>query len=1652
MKELTEYRKRMRAARRKQARWEQGVEQRRNLLRQRQAQLARSLRLGQAGKGAARKLQREIRALEGRLERELRSAAGLPTASFGLLEAEALPPTPWELVEGLDDRLPFLLLPLRIETRFMAVEGRKQLWVRIFPDDIAIHTHEPHLTRDEAEAGKTYWREIWRARQAAAPPGGGAQKRQAMEKGAWRALAEAYGGARAAWIKGETRPTSLQVAAVEDLQFPEFPAETLKAESWSQAPRSKVMPDRFVVMGFSGGREVFRQAGSPIPDPLILGPDPQAGEADFQQQGGELQVGDKIAWIYDFEQAVQAGMGVRIDLEPPFDTRGLSRVIVLGLRLSADEKECQALAEELFENHTFAPDGLSLVPQGTPTNNTERQGSGFSTSDPGAEASFENERAGLLFEPVNDPLEKRDGQRLVEGLGLRHRFFQRIPHAGGTDARQALLMGRALWYGTLGYYLEEMLDLSLDRIGQIRSFFWENVTGRGLLPALRAGAQPYGLLLTSDFQRWKWSPQADGEQLPGLEDLYAELGKLETAMSALIPAAARVGGPGDPSQNLLNTLGQQASSVEFYRRHAVGLEYLWNYEVFNFNPANPADFQGRQMMNNLAEIARSLAVEVKIERSVLPGIFNLSFFKRHDLIQDPLVDDIPAEEVEKLSETKKLPPNYMAPDPQNPAERKPANYIGWLAFSPYQTLKAQQFENQAGESLPIPRPLLYRMLRGSLLQAVHDAVMRLYTGERLVRPAARREVELSNIQQARTVTRWEFLDADIGEVMPNVSQKRESVAAFLLTEEGLARPEAEGLRQVVAAIRALFVLDLSTAQLERVFAEHIDLCSYRLDAWQTGCFHRRLQQQRYPAQSEGLFQNRVQGLYLGAFGWLEDLRPAPEPVPADLASIPTSLHDPGRDGPLFEQPDNAGFIHAPSPNHATTAAVLRSAYLTHFDPAHPEKMALDLSSERVRGALAFLEGVRNGQDLGALLGYQFERGLHDRHGDPTLNQFILNFRQRYPLIADKITDGQGGGQIETKEARNVLDGYALLEAAFLQEHPLGYPYGVAGLPDSNTTNPAKRAQIAAIIAEVNRMADSLDAIADLSLAEGVFQVAQGNFERAGAMLKAMTQGESPADPEVVQTPRSGAAITQRVALHLKTGPLPNPWPGPAGRRAAVEPGLNAWLGELLPRPARIRFAVRLGGGAPLEQNLVGLGLQPIDLVYLTGDDLAGETTELEARIRFENRRKRQDDRLDVGIDFMIAPADPQAVTLFELLPLLRALRGLVTSSRPLGAGDYALPSEATSNPAEDPNPQGIDLPALAGRVQTALDAFQAALQALGAAIPAAGAGGQPDPGLANAEKLRLALRGLADFGLPDAFPLSAFGGSPEAKAVLTRQAVNIRAVASLNLAGGQASKAAGDDETLPGEERTARYRAAAQAVFGPAFNLIPTFELKDPVEVQAAASFRDAAPAVRLTRHHRDNPLIVEEWLQGAARVQPNLSRFELITLLGEGFGNPRMQSKPIQLPFRQADHWVAVEYPADFLAEGEFLSMLQVLPAPTFRADGIQSGLLVDEWVETIPSKAETTGITFHFNQPNSEPPQALLLAVTPEVTGKWTWDKLVGILQDTFQRAQLRAVEPEAIGDTAYGHLLPAILTPVASHPFATIATDLVYQTAVRPPRGGG
>src|SRR5262249_35842719 len=151
-----------------------------------------------------------------------------------------------------------------------------------------------------------------------------------------------------------------------------------------------------------------------------------------------------------------------------------------------------------------------------------------------------------------------------------------------------------------------------------------------------------------------------------------------------------------------------------------------------------------------------------------------------------------------------------------------------------------------------------------------------------------------------------------------------------------------------------------------------------------------------------------------------------------------------------------------------------------------------------------------------LLGYRFERGLHDDHGLVEVDKFIYPLRKAFPLVADNlsITQTTPDVPIEAIEARNVLDGRKLV--AHIQASGLAsYPFGLTTLPA------ASGAEAAAINRETNGLLDVYDAIADVALAEGVHQAVQGNFDRIGATLNAYSSGNFPPEPAVVQTPPSG---------------------------------------------------------------------------------------------------------------------------------------------------------------------------------------------------------------------------------------------------------------------------------------------------------------------------------------------------------------------------------------------------------------------------------------------------------------------------------------------------------------------------------------------------
>ncbi len=152
-------------------------------------------------------------------------------------------------------------------------------------------------------------------------------------------------------------------------------------------------------------------------------------------------------------------------------------------------------------------------------------------------------------------------------------------------------------------------------------------------------------------------------------------------------------------------------------------------------------------------------------------------------------------------------------------------------------------------------------------------------------------------------------------------------------------------------------------------------------------------------------------------------------------------------------------------------------------------------------------------------------------------------------------------------------------------------------------------------------------------------------------------------------------------------------------------------------------------------------------------------------------------------------------------------------------------------------------------------------------------------------------------------------------------------------------------------------------------------------------------------------------WFQRATYVRPGATRLNEAMLYGETVGSAALRLHVGQLPFRPQDRWVALpQSPDQPFPRGRLSLVAQMASAQPIRFDQPFCGLLIDEWVETVPSPKETTGVAFHYDQPNNAPPQALLLAVPADRRTTWDLNSLEAVLQETLELARLRAVAPDS------------------------------------------
>lgn len=1521
---------------------------------------------------------------------------------------------------------PLVLFPVRLETRFFSqADGTSELRVRVYPDKIHNDSHEPELTEDELIWGTHFWEQTWRA--------AGNEER---EKAAWRQLADRLDPQRAAWVARTLTPLNPDdrpddpIDTGEALPKPvRFPSPERKKESWTRAPHSDVLPDFWTVLGYKGDRLVVNVKSGPIADPLATGPNPSPA-ANVDASG----IDEDMKWMVDFAAAEAKGMAIRAKLPQTDAAAGLDFVLVIGVKDSPG-KSAQLLTD-LFNAHRYT-DGLGFIRQGTPSNNTQDAPSGFRSSDPGHEA-------GHLAE-LHETTAKQSGTNgalLAQALGLTtDPLFAHLPNAALTEQLDARHMNTALWQATWGYFLLQMLGssaiggespLSESDIAWTRNHFLQYVRAGGPLPAIRVGKQPYGVLPVTSLTSWK-ARMDGGDEFNRDKVLHGLLIKLREIWRRNVQEVPRLGRTDEVDGNGLDkdlpeVLSMDALSSSYSIRQLLGRHYLDNLLVFlgadfflDVWELELPDVPPMEEPPPIEDPPEDLAPRFRAQWIRQQQAMRQAFIRQQETIQRN-ARRARQEAINRINAKRDAVPEWWAAQ-----ERLTATVLGHLGItwkprmarsvfsSATATLNGTLVQADGNQSLspnyiesllamrdlakeawfqgdtfeqPAPHTLLHLLLRHSMLLEYASAASHLLIKRNLSAPALQREQELLGMQARPTVpTIWDRLKTDI--VLPDGPKP---VGQYLINfspsgEPDVARePDLKPLSEFRESLGRLKSLDVDT--LEQLMTGTLDLCSHRLDAWITSFATKRLEEMR---------QTDPSGVLLGSYGWVMNLN-AVEPQ----SQAPTP---PGEQAPVFEAARNPGFVHTPSLTQAATAAILRSGHLAQSrGGAVNDLLAIDLSSERVRLATWLLDGVRQGQPLGALLGYRFERRLQEIRKA----QFISVFRELAPLVARKLEPGRQTASVESLAANNVVDGLALMRRWEKgKEGTSSLPWTMDTIPFGQMVNqktPAlppfdpNNADFNALKAELEFLELAVDAVSDALMAESVHQVVRGNPLRAASTVEAVAGGEiPPPELEVVKTPRTGVALTHRVVSLFSGEPqLSTHWSAMSSR-ATAEPHLNAWAARLLPNPAKVRCLIdRLDAvtGNVLEtkeMRLDQLSLAPLDYIYALEGGKGGQQAEIEQRLLLQVMSRS--DGFAAGSLLRINPGRMPEWSIGDLSygefgEALRVTRRLLTSGRALDGEDL--------NPPDRTADAGIDIDEVNQRASAAVAALQRVLDDLNSQVASPG----------DLNELRTLLLRSASFGIAGAVPLSAGDSATDREAVLS-QAASIRKELA------QRKEQLDALTALSVEDQLKHALSRLQIVFGKAFIVLPRFRPSNVEELEKALAGSDTVQG--------NDPLVAPTWFQRMARVRDGMSNLGAVLGYSEALNTgEKLQLKIAQLPYAEGDRWVALPLVEGKNLPGGKLSIAVQSPADLDMRQPL-AGVLIDEWVEVVPSAIETTGIALQYDQPNAAPPQTILIAVPPEMGAPWTIWSLQQILLETLDLARIRAVDPVTLDEV--GHYLPAL-----------------------------
>lgn len=521
------------------------------------------------------------------------------------------------------------------------------------------------------------------------------------------------------------------------------------------------------------------------------------------------------------------------------------------------------------------------------------------------------------------------------------------------------------------------------------------------------------------------------------------------------------------------------------------------------------------------------------------------------------------------------------------------------------------------------------------------------------------------------------------------------------------------------------------------------------------------------------------------------------------------------------------------------------------------------------------------------------------------------------------------------------------------------------------------------VEQLKLLRQSIDTYGDLLVAEAVHNVVSGRADTAGAAMDAAAGLSQPPTLEFTQTPLSGYSANTAV---LSVFPFHEPLsdPDPANPPARIADGSAPAVLETLLGTAEQWVWSWQPEGQPLRAvSLQDLGLEPVDSVVLAVDLL-------EEMARF---------KLGAAHDQPLEGSGPQKQRLArQIVAVLGNQAALVRDLAPQDEPEAEVAATRVQDTAI--------LNELAARYGVLRASAQRLIYDLGAAITA---NDQPALRVGLSRALRWGLRPVVEQGEQQALFEAIFNGvDPADAALLSRLAERARQALQNRL------KAAPAPGAVPGARENKQPLSRSIAELAAPEGQLAILSKIDSVTLTAKSRVVTAGVDARLG----------EDWLAITAAVRPALARLEALQLEaqldGDFAGFESWSSAP-------QDHWqtqAVALWEQRRQVQGENVPLVLPRFVSAFTAGnvfGAGAGPLavglVDSWGEAIPRTRHTSTAAFGFNAPIARAPQAILLAVPPDLESgagaPFDTIQLVQILDETRQLAHARAVRFEDLGE---------------------------------------